>query len=297
MLMHRDKPWARCIVAVTIALSTIGLTSPASAELSGSFTPFRQCPYDNLEVNKCLFSVIDGGEVLLGSKRVPVTNPVTLQGGYGKPINGFSSLFAAKDGETLSQTPQPVPGGLAGVVPPKGSQPLVESITALFFENVITGVSATLELADSVSAVKVNENNFAGELGTALRIPVKVRLENPLLGPNCYIGSEETPMVWNLTSGKTNPPPPNQPLKGSAGFIKFLDEASNLVTRNVKLIDNSWAAPAARGCGGFLSFLVDPIVNRAAGLPAKAGTNTASLILDAHIAASLGVRLNEEEGS
>jgi hypothetical protein len=283
------------IVLIVIALSTIALAGNASAELTGRFTRFQECPYDNFEIKKCLVSVIKGGEVTFGSKKVPVVNSVTLQGGYGEVTGSFSPFFAAKNGVTLSRTPQPIPGGLAGVVPPEDSPPLVDAVTAFFFENAITGVDATLELAGSASRIKFSENNFAGELGAALRIPIKVRLQNPLLGNDCYIGSEVTPIVWELFTGRTDPPSPNKPISGSAGFITFLDEASNLAAREAKLVDNSWSAPAAKGCGGFLSFLIDPIVNATAGLPAKAGTNTAILIGDAHIASALGVKLNDEE--
>lgn len=43
------------------------------------------------------------------------------------------------------------------------------------------------------------------------------------------------------------------------------------------LVNNSFAAPGAKGCGGIFSFLVDPFVNSIVGLPSPAGTNTAVL--------------------
>ncbi len=45
-----------------------------------------------------------------------------------------------------------------------------------------------------------------------------------------------------------------------------------------KLVDNSFAAPGANGCGGILySWAVDPFVNSIVGVPSAAGTNTAVL--------------------
>ena len=51
----------------------------------------------------------------------------------------------------------------------------------------------------------------------ALKMPVKVHLENPFLGKNCYVGSSTSPITWNLTTGETNPPAPNTKIKGKAG--------------------------------------------------------------------------------
>ena len=93
----------------------------AQAKLTGNYTKFVNCPYNNEEVRKCIYSVTESGEVVLGSKKVPIVNPVTLQGGYGEATEEkegaeFAKFYAATNGVTLSKTPQPVPGGLAGLV-------------------------------------------------------------------------------------------------------------------------------------------------------------------------------------
>ena len=47
---------------------------------------------------------------------------------------------------------------------------------------------------------------------------------------------------------------------------------------NNSLVNNSFAAPGATGCGGFLvELLLNPIINAKLGLPAAAGNNTAIL--------------------
>jgi hypothetical protein len=43
------------------------------------------------------------------------------------------------------------------------------------------------------------------------------------------------------------------------------------------LVENAWSAPEATGCGGILSFLVDPLIDAEIGLPAGAGYNTSIL--------------------
>ena len=100
------------------ALAVLALSASAQAKLTGAFTRFANCPYKNAEVRRCLVSVTTSGEVILGTKKTPIVNPVTLQGGVG-PDNEeieFSKMVAATNDITLSKTPQPVPGGLAGIV-------------------------------------------------------------------------------------------------------------------------------------------------------------------------------------
>ena len=107
-------------------------------------------------------------------------------------------------------------------------------------------------------------------------MPVKVHLENPFLGKNCFVGSSTSPITWKLTTGETAPPAPNKPIKGTAGEVEFLEEGSILQLKNNELVDNAWSAPTASGCGGILSFLVNPIINAQLGTT-TAGHNTAIL--------------------
>ncbi len=279
------------------ALAALGLAGGAQAKLTGNYTKFAQCPYPNLEVKKCLYSTTTSGEVVLGSKKVPIVNPVVLQGGTGKGVEGFAPFFAATNGITLSKTPQPVPGGLAGLVNCKEiSGFILRTSCEWTFENGLTGLNSTLELAKPATDIVVSENNLAGETGVALKMPVKVHLENPFLGSSCYVGSSSSPLTWNLTTGTTSPPGPNTPITGSAGEIEFLEEGRILETKNAKLVDNAWSAPGASGCGGFLVELaLNPIINAAAGVPAAAGKNTAILNNTIFVGAAAAVRKNNEE--
>jgi hypothetical protein len=278
------------------ALIALGLSAGAQAKLTGNFTKFAQCPYKNEAVRKCLLSITNSGEVVLGSKKVPIVNPVTLQGGVGKQVAGFGPFFAATNGITLSKVPQPVPGGLAGLVNCKEiKEPFLRFSCELTFENGLTGLNSTLELARPATEIMVSENNLASKSGVALKLPVKAHLENPFLGSNCYVGSSTTPLKWELTTGTTAPPAPNKPISGSGGKIEFLEEGSMLVLTGASLVDNAWSAPGVSGCGGFLvELLLNPIVNAAAGLPAAAGKNTAILNNTVNIAASFAVLENDE---
>jgi len=300
--MRTDRTRRIATALLLTALVALGLTAGAQAKLTGNYAKFAQCPYSNPEVRKCLISVTESGEVVLGSKKVPIVNPVTLQGAYGPIIEErgeeeFAQFYAASNGVTLSKSPQPVPGGLAGLVNCKEiTEPFLRFSCELTLENGITGVNSTLELAKPASAIRISEVNLAGEIGTALEMPVKFHLENPFLGSNCYVGSSSNPIVWKLTTGTTSPPAPNKPITGTAGIAEFFEGGSILTLHGTKLVDNSWAAPGATGCGGFLVELaLDPVIDVSGGLPSPAGKNTAILNNTVNVASAQEVAKNNAE--
>ncbi|HEY2478339.1 MAG TPA: hypothetical protein VGI17_06375 [Solirubrobacterales bacterium] len=270
------------MAAVVAALAVMGLASSASAH-SGLYARFDNCPSTNPTVKKCIQAVTNGGEVLLGKKAVPIVNPVTLQGGvsaeFEKEEHFFNNFIAATPGPTLTPVAQPVPGGLTGLVNCKEiSNFLVRLGCEAVFENGLTGVNSTLELARPASEIIVSEENLAFELGLAMQLPVKVHLENPLLGSTCYIGSSSSPIIWNLTTGTTKPPAGTSPITGTAGILHLLEGGDIAEFENAKLVDNTWSAPGATGCGGFgVELILDPIINSSVGVPSAAGKNAAIL--------------------
>ena len=293
----------RALGALLLAgLLVLAVSATAQAKLVGEFTKFTNCPYKNEAAIKCIYSVTEGGEVVLGSKKVPIVNPVVLQGAYGEPAEEkeeaeFYPFIAATNGVTLSKAAQPVPGGLAGLVNCKEIKDFFLRISCeVTFENGLTGLNSTLELAKPASDIRISENNLAGEVGTALQMPIKIHLENPFLGSNCYVGSSSKPVIWNLTTGTTSPPEPNKAISGSGGEGSLLEKAKILKLSNNVLVDNAWAAPGVTGCGGFLvELLLNPIINAAAGLPASAGHNTAILKNTLYVASAFTVnKVNNE---
>ncbi len=244
----------------------------ASHNPTGDFVPFAECPLNNEAVEGCIFSESNGGFFQMGSKEVPLVNPVILQGGLAK-----GAFVGAENGETLSKTPQPVPGGLLGIVAPKWWPEWLQEWFNNGINEGLTGVNATVELAGPASNIKINTTNLILEKGTAISLPVKIKLSNALLGSNCYIGSDSSPVVIDFTSGATAPPPPNESIHGSKGTLGSAGGGKIIVLSGGQLVNNSFAAPEADGCGGFFSFFIDPLVNSLVGLPSAAGTNTAIL--------------------
>jgi hypothetical protein len=271
-----------CLAMLVAGLSMLALAGSASAH-TGEWAKFNYCPSTNSKVVKCLNAVTSGGRVVLGKKNVPIVNPVTLQGGVTTEEEVGESfiahMVAATNGETLTKTPQPVPGGLTGLVNCKEIENFIirlgcESV----FENGLTGVNATLELAKPASEVSINENALLEREGTALVLPVKVHLENPFLGSSCYVGSSSTPLIWNLTTGTTHPPAGHTALKGKSGNVAFIENNEIVKLTGTELVENNWSAPTATGCGGWpAEYVLDPIINASVGLPSAAGVNEAVL--------------------
>jgi hypothetical protein len=274
------------------AVAALATAGSASAH-EGEYARFNQCPSTNASVFKCINSLTEGGKVVLGKKTVPIVNPVTLQGGFGKPDaeTGMSAFFGAANGETLSKAPQPVPGGLAGLVNCKEISNLIIRVACeVTFENGLTGVNSTLELAKPASEIKISEANLARQEGVALELPVKVHLENPFLGSECYVGSSSSPLLWKLTTGATSPPPPNVSISGASGEVEFLEEGRIGKINKSKLVDNAWSAPQAHGCGGALfEWAVNPLINLEVGLPSAAGKNAAILETTSYLATAKAV--------
>lgn len=268
-------------MALAVALAAAGV-SPAMAAPKGEYAAFADCPLSNPELSGCIAARTESGEIKIGKETVPIVHTQTLRGGFIETAEtettGALQFVGAADGNTLSKTAQSVPGGLLGLINCKEvTNEFERKVCEAVFENKVTGVTATTELAAPASTIGLNEFFLLSEFGTALSLPVKVKLENPLLGNSCYIGSNASPITLNLTTGTTSPPAPNKPIKGKKGTISNRAEGGILVVTNNTLVNNSFAAPEASGCGGFFSFLIDPIIDAKLGLPSAAGNNTAIL--------------------
>jgi AcrR family transcriptional regulator len=190
----------------------------------------------------------------------------------------FYELFANRE-EYLAAVLEDVLGLIEGELAAAGLEGLV------WRERVRMGLWVILSCLDrepALARVCIVQATHGGPA-------VLERLSNPFLGDNCYIGSASNPIVLKLTVGTTSPPPPNKPItghlafSGGDGFFRF---------KGV-LVDNMFAMPAATGCGGSISPLVDRAVNTQLGLPSAAGHNTQ--ILNATIMIASASEVKERE--
>ncbi len=232
-------------------LAALAGAGPALAGLQQEFAVFSDCPVSTPGVVECVVSQVTGGQFALGNRTVPINKTVTLQGGIS---SASQQLVPAADGQTLSRTSLTVPGGLVGI------------------EGLGGEVTATAELA---GAVELSQTNLLAGKGTAVALPLEVKLDNPLLGSGCYIGSASQPVSAQLTSGTTSPPAPNKPISGAPGHLAILHGGRLVLISGSSLVDNAFAVPGVNGCGLF--GLLDGLVDLSAGVPAAAGHNTAIL--------------------
>jgi hypothetical protein len=267
------------------------VSSSAFAAPTGVFAAFAQCPTGFPGVTLCQYVEVTGGELVVGPLRVPVDRPIAIQGGAiptgGPNFNEYFVLPAA-DGESVSQTELEVPGGLSSVIGcpsfrqyrgysrgHRGHDPCSK-----FWGWAGSRVSATVEsVAGLTNPAILNLAALTEEKGTALTFPARIHLKNALLGEGCYLGSERAPIELHLTDGTTSPPPPNQPITGKPGTpaTQVEDGYEATTISQSTLVDNSFSVPPAEGCGGELSSVIDPLVDRTLGLESPAGHNTVIL--------------------
>jgi hypothetical protein len=144
----------------------------------------------------------------------------------------------------------------------------------------------------------LNRINLLFGVGIALTLPTRVHLENSFLGNECYIGSAKHPVNVELSTGTTSPPLPNEPIKGNPGEPESKHGGELVIVKKNSLVNNSFAAPEAEGCGseilfGLFTGLVDDAVNSEIGLPSAAGHNTA--ILNGTLENAQGKAVKESE--
>jgi hypothetical protein len=284
----------KALVGLAVVASTGILAVPAAmATPKGGYAVFAQCPVKTKHVNGCIYSPTESGYVTIGKQEVPIVNTQDLQGGLLREEEPFIKHMAgALNGETLTKTAQEVPGGLTGLVNCNEItgegwfEKELRSACKSIFDNKLTGVNAITELAGPASGVVLNTAAEQLGEGTALTLPVKVRLENPLLGSECYIGSESEPITLNLTTGATSGGPTGKP-----GTQTTTEAGGILVISGVSLVSNTFKAPEATGCA---YGLLDGIIDSKMGLPSAAGKNTAVLNGKVEIANSELVEEAEE---
>jgi hypothetical protein len=280
------------IVALPLAL--LGATPAASAVEpsgvpTGDYALFGACPLSAPNITDCLVMQTSGGQFTIGRVTVPIDRTITIQGGLVTDPTTEALTFAPPaNAPALSQTPLGVPGGLEGLISQRNLAPLSRSLFGRLRQRLNT-LTATLE---PVGPLQVNLINLLTEEGPTVVLPVRVKLDNVLLGNSCYIGSSSEPITIGLTDGTTSPPPPNTPISGSPGSLSFENEGEELALSGSSLVDNSFAVPGVNGCGPF--GLLDGAIDHQVGLPSPAGSNTAIVDGTETLAAASAVLASEE---
>lgn len=254
-----SKHLARVTLAAGAVIAMMAVAAPSAFATTPAegYERFAGCPSaaEDPEVFLCVRTVIDGGHFQMGSKDVPIVNPMTLSGGAE-----FSGKLAANSKGGLTPVKQKVPGGVIG----------------------LTGLTWLAEFLGSEALTLYAVTELAGQPvleagGEQITLPIRVHLVNPVLGKSCYVGSFSSPINLHLTWGATSPPPPNISITGVEPKEVTADLPGVLKYENGTYVDNSFSAPGANGCVltlfGFIPISINGLVNSQSGLPAAAGTN------------------------
>lgn len=327
-----------CLVAA-FAMSAVAAV-PALAKkahvpgtLEGEWAVYKDCPLNNPEFTnpatefdgKTLFEPTgfciqahtaggkEGGHFTVGAVTVPLSKPVTLQGGvifYNGPESAEGHFFAAEGGETLASPELTVPKGINLITPAIQAaagwpRALEESFdyaklhkeTALKAKISVAGGNLLYEETDALST-----QNLIEERGSAFTLPLKVTLSGPWLqtlgGGPCTVGSETHPVVQHLTSGTSEAPFPfeGNTAKGEVTGLTANPAFSN-ITLHSKLVDSTWPVETeAEGCGGAFESYVDVALNKVLEIPAPAGKSTTVLTGTLHSGNGGVVKSESETG-
>ncbi len=286
-------------------------------QLDKLYSHFSQCPAENPKIGTCVFAETaggkKGGEYTVGSITIPLNKKIILQGGErevakiperekeaeedypGESTGGFSSLgerfskegvgiwFGPTNGsETLVAPPLKVPGGFAKRIAPQPYWP--QALTEKFEAAKKTHELTATETVELAGRPWISRANLLREEKTAYHLPMKVTVNSPFLtslgGGICHVGSNEHPIIVELTSGtSTGPYPYEYNTSHGAAPAFFLKDNDNYVTiPNSTLVDNTFAVTTgAEGCGGEYESYVDRAISTAAGVPSPAGANSVIL--------------------
>lgn len=277
------RSWKRVSVTgfsiLTIVALGTGMASAATAPgLNGDWSPFSRCPVENPAMTAadgsstialCLASDSPSGTMQLGGVNVP-TGDVNLQVGLVENASTGSYAVVAPSGGAITADPVTIPGGLLGLMCPS-SIPVVTAVCDEITNNSLNKITAVVQSAGTPSDFSLAAGLSSGT--PIITVPVKIQLENPLLGSSCYIGSDSSPILLSPQNEVT-------PAVGAVAFDGDGTPDSAGVMQAIQSTggtqgDDTAAVPGATGCG--LLGILDGAVNAKVSLPAAAGASTITL--------------------
>jgi hypothetical protein len=276
------RPISARSVSLVAALSLVGTSlftalSPGAAgatskPTSARLADFANCPVNVKGVATCLFSSTTSTTFEIGSTTVTSKSPTTLSLGLRYTKTGQPVVVLPTNGTSALQSPAiPLSGGLTGISGLGGGE---------------LAVTVTPQL---VGLPTVNLGNLLSASAPGLTLPIDVLVSTPtgLLGSDCTIADSADPITLNLTTGTTNPPSPNTPIRGAPGTTSSTPRGL-ITVAGMTLVDNSFAVPGTDNCG--TDGILDPVLDLDKGLPSAAGSNTAILSGSSYTAPAALVR-------
>jgi hypothetical protein len=302
MTTRRRRGLAGLLAATSLAAGSLVLaTGPAGAAEGTNEDPHASL--DNLPIEiincnvegapgafltLCIEMTFNGGSAKFGKVSSAISGPIKVR----QVVSAVPGPGGLADMEIVI-VDEETEGGGGGFAFPTIDVPggLLGNAALNDLLRPVTGVTATIQPLGELALNDLDPNILlaalfgqpaAGTLAVA-NLPLRVKVDNLLLGETCYIGSAADPVDLNLPLFLDNAeywnssfaePQPEEPF----GYIVFTADAT----------DATFSIPAADGCGllgvGTLLDsvsdglnLFDYLVNSSVGLPAPAGTNLLSL--------------------
>lgn len=246
----RSRKLALALVSM-LATMAVGLGAQAA---NAVFPNFSGCTATDFGREGCLDIQNRSGNLNIKGFNVPLGESLEIRGKLVVEAGGTTVFTPPAGTNGFFARPVSVPGGVFGIEWLPGNS-----------------VLAITELAGSPSDIRVNFSDVS------IRVPVKVRLVNVLLGMDCHIGTNRNPVNLNLITGTTSPPPPNRPISGRTG-VPSSDGRVIRIIGNVN-VENSFAVPGATECGLGLG-LINSLVNLRLRLPSAGGNNSMQIVND-----------------
>ncbi|GGZ32888.1 hypothetical protein [Streptomyces poonensis] len=283
--MPRFSRRTRLATAATTLGTALGIfaslgtaTAATGPALNGEWAPFDRCPVDNPamlaadgfdKTPQCVVSTSASGSIKLGKTTV-TTGKTNLQVGVVQNADGSSTVVAPASGALVAD-PAKVPGGLLGLMCPSDI-PVITGICKTLDDSRLNSITATMESVGAPYAF----DQTAGVLTDMpiIALPVRIHLENPLLGDNCYIGTKSNPIV--LRPRNLDYPAFGMSFFKGDGTVDEAGEMSRIDLTGAPQNDSTFAVPGATGCGLNVG-LINLAVNAKTGLPSAAGNNSLTL--------------------
>ncbi|MFF6882810.1 hypothetical protein ACFY9F_06450 [Streptomyces sp. NPDC012421] len=261
------------------AFASMGTATAAGPVLNGGWAPSTRCPVDATgmlssdgldKAPQCVVSYSLSGSIKLGNTTV-TTGKTNLQIGVVQNADGTNSVVAPAGGALIADSAT-VPGGLIGLMCPSDI-PFITDICRQLSDGRLNKITATMESVGTPSEF----DQIAGVLTDQpiVTIPVRIRLQNPFLGDNCYIGTKSKPIL--LRPKNLDAPAFGVERFDGDGTANEEGDMSRLNLLGSTQYDDSFAVPGATGCGLGLLGIIDAAVNLKTGLPSAAGKNKLTL--------------------
>ncbi|MCG7525617.1 hypothetical protein MHW47_14345 [Streptomyces sp. OfavH-34-F] len=259
------------------AVASMGTATAATTTLNGNWAPFDRCPVDDpamlaadgaTDTAICVSSRSASGSIKLGNTEVPV-GASDLQIGVVNHPGGTSTVISPKGGALIADSAK-VPGGLLGLMCPN-DVPVITGICNTLTDVNLNRVTATIESVNTPTGFQLVAGTTTGK--PIVTLPVRIHLQNPLLGDKCYIGSASDPILLK-PQNLTQPAISSEKFAGD-GTPDPTGPMNRLNLLGATQTDTTFSVPGTNGCGllGSLNWAV----NLKTGLPSASGNNHVTL--------------------